>query len=318
MKVSKRTVEKLKQSEKDQFFWDDSLKGFGVKVYKSGRKTFIVQARLNGQLKRYTIGTYGSPWTAETARQQALQYIAMIDSGVDPVADKRAQRKELTIKAVAKNYLIDGNLNKKVNTRELENRLINLHIIPLLGRKRISDITKGDVKKFLSDIAEGKSAANIKTKPRGRAIVSGGKGTANRTIAVLSAIYVYANENEIYNKNPARGIQLYKLKEHVRYLTPHELERLGQALIDAENEYVSKFAIAAIRFLLFTGCRKSEALNLQWKFVDLDEKLVYLPDSKVGQRPLYLGTPVIDLLKQLPKVEGSPLVFPSAVGGDVL
>lgn len=316
MKIAKQSIEQLPVSDEDKFYWDDTLKGFGIKVYKSGRKSFVVQSRLNGEVKRYTIGTFGSPWTAETARKEALKYLAAIANGVDPSAEKRQRRDELKVKKLASEYLRVGNLHKKQSTRELEARLIERHIIPLLGTKRISAINKGGARKFLSDVANGKSAADIKTKPRGRAIVTGGEGTANRAIAVLSAIYTYANENEIYDKNPVKGIKLYKLKEHVRYLAPEELERLSEALISAETRYVSIFAISAIRFLLLTGCRKGEALSLRWEQVDMDNLLVYLPDSKVGQRPLYLGQAVIDLLQELPRVEGSPLVFPSSVGGE--
>lgn len=316
MKISKRTVDQLQSTNKDQFFWDDTLKGFGIKVYKSGRKSFVVQGRLDGEVKRYTIGTYGSPWAPDSARQQALQFLAMIGDGIDPLAEKRLRLKIPKLQVVAAQYQIDGNLHKKPSTRELESRCIIRHIIPLLGKKRISEISKGDVKKFLANIANGKTSADIKTKARGLARVRGGKGAANRSVAVLSAIFVYAKENGIYDENPTIGMPLYKLKEHVRYLTDSELEWLGEALVQAEDEYVSLFAIAAIRFILFTGCRRDEALLLRWDSVDIEQKLIYLPDSKVGQRPLYFGQVVAEMLMKLPRVEGSPLVFPSSVGGE--
>jgi integrase len=75
------------------------------------------------------------------------------------------------------------------------------------------------------------------------------------------------------------------------------------------------FGIAAIRFLLLSGCRRNEALTLQWKWIDFDHSIDKLPDSKTGQKVLLIGSGAIDLLKALDKVEGSPWVFPSAAGG---
>ena len=115
--------------------------------------------------------------------------------------------------------------------------------------------------------------------------------------------------------NPARGVKKYTLRKHDRHLNAEELERLGNALRQAEQGGQSSFAIAAIRFLLLSGCRSGEALTLQWKWIDFDHNIEKLPDSKTGQKVLLLGAGAADLLKTLDRIAGSPLVFPSAVGG---
>lgn len=83
-----------------------------------------------------------------------------------------------------------------------------------------------------------------------------------------------------------------------------ELDRLGDALSLASEQNVSLFAIAAIRFLILSGCRSGEALNLQWDWIDWNHNLVKLPDSKTGQKPLLLGDSSMALLKTIPHVEG--------------
>ncbi|WP_414899424.1 tyrosine-type recombinase/integrase [Rhizobium cremeum] len=115
--------------------------------------------------------------------------------------------------------------------------------------------------------------------------------------------------------NPAKGVKKHKLVKHDRYLSVAELERLGAALKAVEAEGASAFAIAAIRFLALSGCRRSEALSMQWEWIDFQHNLVKLPDSKTGQKVLLLGKEALEFLKILPHVEGSPLVFPSASGG---
>lgn len=126
----------------------------------------------------------------------------------------------------------------------------------------------------------------------------------------------FAVENGYCADNPALGTKQFKLKTHDRYLTSDELDRLGKALDSAERNGVSIFAVAAIRFLSMTGCRRNEALTLQWSWIDFEHRIAKLPDSKTGQKVVHLGDSALSLIKSLPKVAGSPLVFPSSVGGD--
>jgi len=315
MKISKRSIDQLTAISKDRFYWDDSLKGFGLKVYKSGRIAFIVQGRLNGRVRRYTLGAFGSPWTADVARAQALQYLAKLAVGIDPTVEEKAKRLHGNLKKLTMTYLRDGNLHKKPRTRDVEERFIHRHVVPLLGSKKLTEINKQDLQRFMNDIVAGKTATDERTGPRGRAIVKGGKGAANRALAVVSALFNYAIDAGICDKNPTIGIKKFRLKRHDRYLTLDELERLGASLDYAENSGQSPFAIAAIRFLLLTGCRSGEALNLQWEWIDYEHRLAKLPDSKTGQRVLLLGEGAIALLNRLECVKGSPLVFPSSKGG---
>jgi integrase len=92
-------------------------------------------------------------------------------------------------------------------------------------------------------------------------------------------------------------------------LSPKELARLGQALAAAEvNETETKYAIAAVRLLLLTGCRLSEIRTLEWRSVDLELKELRLPDSKAGAKTVHLGDTVVALLQALPRVTGNPYV----------
>jgi integrase len=317
MRISKRSLDAMEIPAKTTFVWDDTLKGFGVKAFANGRKVFVLQGRLNGSSKRYTIGQFGSPWSPDQARAKALQWLSELSRGIDPTAEKVAKRQEGKLSDLVDAYLAEVTVRKKPSTQEIECSNLKRHIIPLLGKKRISELTKRDIQKFMLDIANGKTAKDVRTKARGRARVTGGPGTANRSVAVLSSLINFAIELGIRDDNPAIGVKKYKLKTHDRYLSSEELERLGDAIKQASDEGVNPFAIAAIRFLILTGCRSGEALNLQWDWIDWEHNLIKLPDSKTGQKPLLLGEGALELLKSLPRVQGSPLVFVSASGGTV-
>jgi integrase len=74
--------------------------------------------------------------------------------------------------------------------------------------------------------------------------------------------------------------------------------------------------MAALRLLLLTGCRVGEILALRWKDVDLDRRLLLLPDSKTGAKSVFLSQPAIDLLHSLdPKHGSEEYVFPGEQPG---
>jgi integrase len=127
----------------------------------------------------------------------------------------------------------------------------------------------------------------------------------------------FAVSVDVRPDNPARTVKKFKLKTHDRQLTEEELGRLGEALVTLAASGVSEFAINALRFLALTGCRRGEALSLQWQWVDKRSGIAKLPDSKTGQKILVLGGAAVSLLDTIPRRADSPLVFPSSAGGTV-
>ena len=84
IRISKRTVDALTVETGDTLFWDRELAGFGVRVYTTGRKVFVVQTRgPTSGLRRVTIGR-DVEMTAEAARRSAAEVIDRIRGGEDP------------------------------------------------------------------------------------------------------------------------------------------------------------------------------------------------------------------------------------------
>ena len=161
------------------------------------------------------------------------------------------------------------------------------------------------------DVTNGLTRRDERTGPRGRSIVTGGAGAAIECVALLSSVLTFAVRRGLRRENPALGIDLRRTKRR-RYPTADELARLGETLARMEAERADPFAVAAIRFLCLSGCRKGEALTLKWEQVDFDRGVLCLPDSKVGARDVPVGTPALNLLLTLPRIEENPYSSPGA------
>lgn len=315
-KLTKRYVEAIKPGASDIVEWDTETRGFGVRVKPSGVRSYMVQYRnQQGQSRRLTLGQHG-PITCEGARKLAVQTLGAVAKGEDPVEDrKNARTRGMTVAELCDLYLAEGCGGKKASTLDTDRGRIQRHIKPLLGKKLVKDLVRADLERFQRDVTTGKTATDEKTGFRGRAIVTGGKGTATRTMGLLGGILRFAVDRGILDEHPGAGIKRAKDGKSERFLSPSELARLGDTLATAEAEGTNRYAIAAIRMLLLTGARKGEVLGLRWEWVDFDWSCLRLPDSKTGAKVVPVGAPVLELLAGLPRVEGNPYVFPGEVPG---
>jgi integrase len=314
-KITKRTVDAVTPAKRDTFIWDTELKGFGLKVTPANNRVYILQYRMSGPTRRYTIGRHGSPWTPDSARHEATRLLGLIAAGNDPAASKADDKIAPTVAQLCDLYLVEGAATKKASTLATDRRRVECHIKPLLGRKRARAVTRADIERFMRDVAAGKTAHDMKTGFRGRSIIVGGKGAASRVVGLLGGIFTFAVNRNIRSDNPVRGVKRFKDGKSERFLSPVEMTRLGEALALAEREGANPFGIAAIRLLTLTGCRKGEILSLCWDHVDFERACLRLPDSKTGAKTVPLGAPALELLASLPRIEGTPFVLPSRQEG---
>ena len=316
-KITKRTVDAAPtNAAADIFIWDIEVKGFGLRVKPSGVKSYVLKYRVGPLKRRITIGRHGSPWTPDEARERALTLLRQIKDGRDPAVDKAEARAAPTVRELADLYLAEGPAekpNKKPSSWATDRSNIERHIKPLLGGQLAMALTQADVAKFQTDVASGKSKADIKTKKHGRAIVEGGRGTAARSLAVLGAMLQFGVGRKLIPTNAAKGIRLLKLEKKERFLSESEVARLADTLALMESEQkLSRTAATAVRLLLLTGCRKSEILTLRWEWVDFERAAIRLPESKTGAKVVPVATAAMELLSTLPRT--SAYVLPAAKG----
>jgi integrase len=315
-RITKRTVDALEVTGKEYVHWDSELTGFGVRVRATGAKSFVAVYRTGGRnspQRRVTIGKVGKI-EADKARNEARTIILQAELGQDRAAEKAKLRAEMTFDKVCDLYLKEGCETKKASTIATDTGRIERHIKPLLGKKRIGEISRTDVDKFMRDVASGKTAADEKTKKRGRAIVEGGKGTATRTVGLLGGIMSFAVMRQMRADNPVRGVKRYADKKGETFLSATELAKVGAALTTLEAEGANPAAIAIVRLLAFTGARKSEIAALRWSEVDLERGYLRLGDSKTGAKVIPIGAPAAEVLAGVVAIEGREYVFPAATG----
>lgn len=313
--------------EKATTYYDASLKGFGLVVRPSGSRSWIAEYRpgaggRNVAKRRVVIGS-ATTLTPEQARAEAMTILASVRMGADPAAERATARADISLGELCDRYLVDGCALKKASTIATDKGRIERHIKPLLGRKRVTEITKPDIERFMRDVAAGKTACDIKTGTRGRSVVTGGKGTATRTVRLLGGIFTWAVAQGYRSDNPTTGVKKFPDGSGERYLSSDELSRLGAAIELAEtaglprpvsaSKHAAKqpenqlltidpWAAGALRLLVLTGCRLGEILNLTWRDVDMERGLLLLPDSKTGRKTVVLSDAAIAVLASLRRV----------------
>ena len=294
--ISRRTVEALK-AHRDTVFWDSELLGFGVRVYPTGRKVYVVQTRAGGKDgKRVTVGRHGVI-TAEEARRRAALIVARIKAGEEPVPEPMAVKlaNGPTVADLVTVYLDQVvAVRLKPASAKAYRGVIGKHILPALGRKPALSVDHAAVSALHHGLRDTPAAAN-------------------RVVEMLFRLYRAAEERELIpeGSNPCRQIAMNRQRRHERFLTDEEFRRLGRVLDEAERSGgVRAHAAMAIRLLLLTGCRKNEILNLRWDEVDIEAGEMRLPDTKTGPRTVQLSPAAAAVLARIPRVDGNPHIIP--------
>jgi integrase len=273
--------------------WDDDVSGFGIRIYPSGKKAFVLSYRINNRKHLLTIGDFGI-LTLDQARKLAKQECVKVLNNVNPLDNRKLSGKEQTMRALCEAYLSRYSKIHKKTWKEDERR-INKHILPKWGSFSIKSISRSDIASFHAQI--GKAAPY----------------EANRILRLLSKMFSLAGQwgfVEEVTPNPAKSIRLLKEEKRDRWLRPEELPQL----VDAIEQEPNKVATQAVWLYLLTGARKSELLQAKWDDIDWERKELRIAETKAG-RIHYI--PLIELacqlLKSIQSIKDNPYIFPGNV-----
>ncbi|HEX8300996.1 tyrosine-type recombinase/integrase [Sphingomonas sp.] len=283
-KLTVRGVEAIKPEAADVIVWDTELAGFGCKVTPKGRRSYFLYYRnKDGQQRRPTIGVHG-PTRPEAAREIARRWLADVAQGKDPSQSRTDDRAAPTVRDLCARYMAEhAETRKKATSIRNDRRLIDTHLLPALGAKKVASVTRPDIAALHH---------SLRTTPY----------EANRMLAMTSKMFGLAERWGLRadGSNPAKNIDRYREEKRERYLSGAEVARLWAVLnsVDAAGK-ASPSAIAAIKLLMLTGRRLNEVLGLRWSWIDLDAKVMRLPDTKNGALLVSLGDAAVAVLADL-------------------
>lgn len=309
IKITATSVSEIMESAKPNritFYFDDDLAGFGFYRTPGNVGTFFAEFRpvAGGSKKRLKLGRVGTLKASE-AREAARKAIANAALGKDLSKNRADERASVTVKTLVSTYIEEFvATKKKASSADFYRIMLRKHIEPQIGTVKAVALTRVDAQRAHS--AMSKKA----------------KVSANRSMKLLSAAFNWGAKNGYVPEgmNPAAGVDLNKERGRERFLTEAELQRLGDAMREAEtvgfevNAGDAKHApkgqrvkihpsvTGAIRLLMLTGCRLREILHLRWSEVDLERGLAFLPDSKTGRKMIVLSAAAVAVLRDMPRV----------------
>ncbi len=273
--------------ERQRDYWDDALRGFGVRVSYGGKRAFVVRYRVAGRLRRLTLGPYPDLSLAD-ARLKARQVLGDVAHGDDPAEDKQRRRDALRFSDLAEDYL---EMARKRHRRwDEEERIINKDLLPAFSWRLLTDIRRRDVRELVEDIARKRDAPIM----------------ANRTLGVLSRMFNFALDREWIEASPASRIRepgVEKSRDrvlsddelHELWMKLEEIARGGQDGHHDDDEYraesesadeatkrrrgITAATAEAFQVQLLTAQRPGEVRVMRWADVDLEAGWWSIPGS---------------------------------------
>ena len=272
------------------------MPGFGVRVQTSGRKTYIIRYRTrDGQQRKLTIGRC-CDMTPDRARELARSAFADAAAGADPTTERKELKAAPLMRDLADRYMRDhARPFKKASSVRHDEKHWHRYILPTMGSKRVDAVTKPEITSLHASLA---------AKP----------ATANQVRALLSKAFNLAIDwGWRTGANPVAGVKRYKIRQRELILTPAQLAAMDTALTDLVSRGLLRRQFADLfRLLALTGCRLNEIMSARRDWIDMERRLLLLPDSKVGQRRIPLPAHAIDIISAMPP---NKWLIPGKIGG---
>lgn len=276
-----RTIPYVGDGRSQCIYWDDGLPGFGLRVFGSGRRTYVCAYRLHRRRRIASLGR-ATLLTLDEARKKAVRYLGLAASNSDPQAEADALSAAITVSALIKLY-VENHARKKKKTWKQDQSYLQRLLEPNYGTRPVITLTSADIERIHADKGSDHPHA------------------ANGFIEVVRKMFNWARTAGKVPRdfaNPGVGIVRFPHVKRKRFVTTVEMPRL-LAAIDAEDE---EYARHAIWMLLLTGLRL-ELLRAKWSDVDWDFRTLFVGLTKNGEPVLApLSEAAIQRLQQIPRL----------------
>lgn len=274
-KITKASIDAMEPAGAEIWCWDSTLPGFGVRAQASGRKTYVARYRtLAGQQRKLTIGRC-CDLSPDAARDMARQTFSEVARGLDPAGARAEARTAPTMADLEAEYWRQHAPYKKASSL-VHDRRNWARIQAALGRRRVDAITRADCQALHASLATRRA-------------------TANHVRALLSKAMALAVAWGWRPDNPVRGTPRFRIAPRETILSPAQLAAMDAALA----AFPAPFA-ALVRLLALTGCRLNEIAAARRDWVDLQRRVLVLPDSKTGPRVVPLPAAAVRIIDAMP------------------
>ena len=261
----------------ETIIWQKDFPGLGQR-FRNGKATWIFQRRFKGRTLKHTLG----PCTSLSI-QMAQSMTAVINARLEDdtrATDIAACGGDMTLVRFYDIFRKECSNNWKPATFQNHCFYLRRHVLPVLGKHLLTDLASNEVRRWVDQLSLG-------------------SGSKNLALAALSALMRHAEIRGLRQpgSNPCKGLRSAKSSFRAVYLEGAQYQRLGAALTDLAKNHPLEASM--LRFIALTGARRSEAEGLRWDMIDANRAA--LVDSKSGPRSLWMGTPVLDILANLPR-----------------
>jgi integrase len=295
-KITKQVVDRTTPDNKEKWIWDTEVKGFGLRVRSNGRKVYVVEYRpgdggRTAPKRRYTIGTHGSPWTANAARAEAQRILGLVRAGHDPMEERKKSRQKnnQTVAALITEFIEKYAKEKQRSWKETE-RVLEKDVIPAIGSKDISNVTRQDIVQLLDRVAKR------------------GPVMANRTLAYFRRFFNWCVERGHVAQNPCSGLKPPgQTSSRDRVLTDGELVEVWHAAASQGYPFGD-----IVRLLILTAQRKNEVAGMRWEELDLERKTWTIPAERAKNKRRHevpLTDTALKIVHGITKLNDCPFVF---------
>lgn len=292
--LTDKSIEKLPAHDphsrsRSKAYSDPECSGLRLEVSKSGDKTFYFSLTRGGQKHTMRVGSFPGIKIKE-ARTMAASIKAEIEQRGMPVFLQKQIHAAVRFQDFALEQYLPFAYETKRSAKDDESK-IRMHLLPAFGHKYLAEITRREVETYCNQIRKSHCDS-----------------TANRHLSLVARMFKKAVDWSVIETNPAQGIKKFKENNVMMdYLKPDEIARLFAVMEDDENWV----AVLAIKFLLFTGLRKNEALLAEWVNVNMEQKSLFLPQTKSGRgRHVPLSDLAWDVIVALKAKATGRFVFP--------
>jgi integrase len=292
-RISRSNVAALRQGD---WITDSKLPGFMVRRPRR-RALYGMSIRLNGRKRWISLGTEAE-LTPDQARGEAERIRGLKRQGIDPASERDRRKAAVAVSEAAKRFMAE-HVEKKLKPRTAAHyqETLDRLIMPRFWDWRVDSINGADVSQWHGGMSETPTQAN-------------------RALAILSSLMNWVAGRKWREGNPCRGVVRFKERAVNRYPTPGQLQRIRDAIDElvAEGRLNLYFA-AGCKVLMTTGARRSEIFEAQWSWLDVDRRCLTLPQIapgvKTGAKTIALPRAALDLIRDLPRMDGCPFIFPS-------